>query len=214
MVESARKSVGTKGKAEGPVQETGAASKGRKQDAAQHMMESAKQDAITEDNQAKGATDRTESLVQEPKAANKGRKQDAVQHMTESVKPAAVTPDAVTPDAITPDAIMDENQANLAAFVEANEAIMAGMATLSAEVVGFGTKRLRDNIERTETLLACRDPEQAFRMQCEFFEQATQQYLDQANQVMTIMTAITQNFLAPLEERTKATLRELNDQED
>jgi len=209
MVESARKSVGTKGKAEGPVQETGAASKGRKQDAAQHMMESAKQDAITEDNQAKGATDRTESLVQEPKAASKGRKQDAVQHMTESVKP-----DPVTPDPVTPDAIIEENQANLAAFVEANEAIMAGMATLSAEVVGFGTKRLRDNIERTETLLACRDPEQAFRMQCEFFEQATQQYLDQANQVMTIMTAITQNFLAPLEERTKATLRELNDQED
>jgi len=165
MVESARKSVGTKGKAEGPVQETGAASK--------------------------------------------GRKQDAVQHMTESVKP-----DPVTPDPVTPDAIIEENQANLAAFVEANEAIMAGMATLSAEVVGFGTKRLRDNIERTETLLACRDPEQAFRMQCEFFEQATQQYLDQANQVMTIMTAITQNFLAPLEERTKATLRELNDQED
>lgn len=204
MVESARKSVGTKGKAEGPVQETGAASKGRKQDAAQHMMESAKQDAITEDNQAKGATDRTESLVQKPKAASKGRKQDAVQHMTESVKP----------DAVTPDAIIDENQANLAAFVEANEAIMAGMATLSAEVVGFGTKRLRDNMERTESLLACRDPEQAFRVQCEFFEQATQQYLDQANQVMTIMTAITQNFLAPFEERTKATLRELNDQED
>jgi hypothetical protein len=205
MVESARKSVGTKGKAEGPVQETGAASKGRKQDAAQHMMESAKQDAITEDNQAKGATERTESLVQEPKAASKGRKQDAVQHMAESVKPDAVT---------TPDAIIDENQANLAAFVEANEAIMAGMATLSAEVVGFGTKRLRDNMERTESLLACRDPEQAFRVQCEFFEQATQQYLDQANQVMTIMAAITQNFLAPFEERTKATLRELNDQED
>jgi hypothetical protein len=204
MVESARKSVGTKGKAEGPVQETGAASKGRKQDAAQHMMESAKQDAITEDNQAKGATERTESLVQEPKAASKGRKQDAVQHMAESVKP----------DAVTPDAIIDENQANLAAFVEANEAIMAGMATLSAEVVGFGTKRLRDNMERTESLLACRDPEQAFRVQCEYFEQATQQYLDQANQVMTIMAAITQNFLAPFEERTKATLRELNDQED
>lgn len=209
MVESARKSVGTKGKAEGPVQETGAASKGRKQDAAQHMTASAKQDAINEGNQAKGATERTESLVQEPKAANKGRKQDAVQHMTDSVKPAAVTPAAITPDAV-----IDENQANLAAFVEANEAIMAGMATLSAEVVGFGTKRLRDNIERTESLLACRDPEQAFRMQCEFFEQATQQYLDQANQVMTIMTAITQNFLAPFEERTKATLRELNDQED
>jgi hypothetical protein len=204
MVESARKSVGTKGKTEGPVQETGAASKGRKQDVAQHMTESAKQDAITEDSQAKGATDRAESLVHEPKAASKGRKQDAVQHMTESVKPGAVTPDA----------IIDENQANLAAFVEANEAIMAGMATLSAEVVGFGTKRLRDNIERTESLLACRDPEQAFRVQCEFFEQATQQYLDQANQVMTIMTAITQNFLAPFEERTKATLRELNDQED
>jgi ATP-dependent protease ClpP protease subunit len=58
------------------------------------MTESAKQDAITEDSQAKGATDRAESLVHEPKAASKGRKQDVAQHMTESAKQDAITEDS------------------------------------------------------------------------------------------------------------------------
>ena len=62
--------------------------------------------------------------------------------------------------------------------------------------------------------MACRDPEQAFRVQCDFFEQATRQYLEQANQVMTIMTAMTQNFWAPFEERTRVTLRELTEDKD
>ncbi len=110
------------------------------------------------------------------------------------------------------EAFLDEDSGSLKAFVEANEAIMNGMATLSAEMMAFGTKRLRANLERTDTLTGCRDVEQAFRVQCEFFESATQQYLDQANQVMNIMAAMTGAFWTPLEEQTKDALRDLNEQ--
>ncbi len=107
---------------------------------------------------------------------------------------------------------LDEDSGNLKAFIEANEAIMDGMTTLSAEMMAFGTKRLRANIERTETLTGCGDVEQAFRVQCKFFESATQQYLGQANQVMKIMAAMTGAFWAPLGEQTKEALRDLTEQ--
>jgi hypothetical protein len=198
MVETAKKSVATKGKTRLSDQETETTSKSRKQENAQGSTASAQQDAITKDN-PKVTKEKMDTPVQQTKAASKTK--------TQGTAPSA-------PESAEQQVIIEQNQANLVAFVEANEAIMAGMAALGAEVVGFGTKRLRDNMERTETLLACRDPEQAFRVQCEFFEQATQHYLEQANQVMTIMTAMTQSFLAPLEERTRETLRELNKEED
>ncbi len=110
------------------------------------------------------------------------------------------------------EAFLDEDSGSLKAFIEANEAIMDGMATLSADMMAFGTKRLRANIERSETLTGCGDFEQAFRVQCEFFESATQQYLGQANQVMNIMAAMTGAFWTPLEEQTKEALRDLTEQ--
>ena len=110
------------------------------------------------------------------------------------------------------EAFLDEDSGNLKTFIEANEAIMNGMATLSAEMMAFGTKRLRANIERSETLTGCGDVEQAFRVQCEFFESATQQYLGQANQVMNIMAAMTKAFWTPLEAQTKEALRDLTEQ--
>ncbi len=110
------------------------------------------------------------------------------------------------------EAFLDEDSGNLKVFIEANEAIMNGMATLSAEMMAFGTKRLRANLERTDTLTGCGDVEQAFRVQCEFFESATQQYLGQANNVMNIMAAMTRAFWVPLEEQTKESLRDLSEQ--
>ncbi len=110
------------------------------------------------------------------------------------------------------EAFLDEDTGSLKAFIKANEAIMNGMATLSTEMMAFGTKRLRANIERSETLTGCGDVEQAFRVQSEFFESATQQYLGQANNVMNIMAAMTRAFWTPLEEQTKEALRDLTEQ--
>ena len=54
------------------------------------------------------------------------------------------------------DPARSDDQANsLQAFVETNEAIMTGMATLGAEMVTFGSQRLRANLERSESLAAC-----------------------------------------------------------
>ena len=95
---------------------------------------------------------------------------------------------------------IEENRQSLDAFVQANAAVLDGMAALSAEMLSFGNKRLSANIERSQTLAGCQDIEQAFKIQQEFFESAVQQYLDQANQVMTIMATINRSLWTPLEE--------------
>lgn len=90
--------------------------------------------------------------------------------------------------------LIEENRQSLDAFVRANAAVLEGMAALSAEMLAFGNKRLSANIERSQTLAGCQDMEQAFQIQTEFFESAVRQYLDQANQVVAIMSTINRSF--------------------
>jgi hypothetical protein len=109
-----------------------------------------------------------------------------------------------------PENIAEENRRSMEAFIEANAAIMDGMAALSAEILAFGNRRLSANLERSQSLVACEDAEQAFRVHSEFFESAVRQYLDQANNVMTIMASMTRGYWSPLEEQTKEALEGLN----
>ena len=95
--------------------------------------------------------------------------------------------------------LIEENRQSMETFVRANAAVMEGMAALSAEMLAFGNKRLSANIERSQTLAGCHDMEQAFKVQTAFFESAVQQYLDQANQMMEIMTTINRSFWPSLE---------------
>jgi hypothetical protein len=99
---------------------------------------------------------------------------------------------------------------DLEAFVQANEVIMNGMAALNSEMLAFGNKRLRENIERSESLVGCKDAEEAFRIQCDFAQSVTQQYLNQSNNLLTILAKMTQEFWAPLQEHTRKALRDLN----
>ena len=101
-----------------------------------------------------------------------------------------------------------ENSGNLDAFLQTNEAIMKGMAALSSEMMDFSNRRLGE-FTKSESLVGCKDVGQAFRIQCEFAHTATQQYLDQTNNLLAIFVKMTQNILNPLQEQTRQALRDL-----
>ncbi len=128
--------------------------------------------------------------------------------MTESAKKDSASKTAT--ERLERDALTDENTQNLEAFVRANEAIMNGMAALGSEMLAFGSKRLSENVERSGSLISCNDAEESFRIQWGFFQSATQQYLDQTNNMLAIMAKMTGDFWAPVEERTNEALRGLN----
>jgi len=118
---------------------------------------------------------------------------DVLKHATESLNREFALP---------------ENSGDLEAFLQANEAIMKGMAALSLEMMDFSNRRLGE-FTKSESLVRCKDVDQAFRIQCEFAQTATQQYLDQTTNMLSIMTKMTQDFLNPLQELTRQALRDL-----
>ncbi len=104
-----------------------------------------------------------------------------------------------------------ENSDDLEAFLQANRAIMKGMAVLSSEMMDFGN-RLHEFTKRSESLVGCKDAEEAFRIQCDFAQSATQLYLDQSNNLLTVLAKTTEDFWAPLQEHTRRALRDLNEE--
>ena len=96
------------------------------------------------------------------------------------------------------------------ALMRANDAMLKGVMALSQEVSEFTNARLRQNVERSETLLRCSDPAEAFGLQCDFAHKATRQYLAEANRLMALATAVTGKCWEPLEECTRETLGRFN----
>ena len=105
---------------------------------------------------------------------------------------------------------LPENSGDLEAYLQANKAIMKGMAVLSSEMMDFGNRQLHEFTKRSESLVGCKDAEEAFRIQCDFAQSATQLYLDQSNNLLTTLAKMTEEFWAPLQEHTRQALRDLN----
>jgi hypothetical protein len=103
-----------------------------------------------------------------------------------------------------------EDNGDLEAFIQANKAVMEGMAVLSSEMMDFSNRQLHEITKRSESLVGCRDTGEAFRIQFDFAQSATQQYLDQTNSLLTILAKMTEDFWAPLQEHTRQALRGLN----
>jgi hypothetical protein len=136
-----------------------------------------------------------ESTRKIPKSEETAGKTSTLKQATESLNRAFALP---------------ENSGDLEAFLQANKAIMKGMAVLSSEMMDFGSRQLHEFTKRSESLVGCKDAEEAFRIQCDFAQSATQLYLDQSNNLLTTLAKITEEFWAPLQEHTRQALRDLN----
>ncbi len=138
-----------------------------------------------------------ESTKKIPKSEETAGKASTLKQATESLNRAFAQP---------------ENSGDLEAFLQANNAIMKGMAVLSSEMMDFGNRQLHEFTKRSESLVGCKDAEEAFRIQCDFARSATQQYLDQSTNLLTILAKTAGDFWAPLQEHTRQALRDLNEE--
>lgn len=103
-------------------------------------------------------------------------------------------------------ALVDANGANIAAFVKASEALWSGVASMSQEMMHFASARMRENMDLSGSVLQCGDPREAFRLECDYARNATKQYLDEANKLLSIAADTSHRSWAPIEELTKETL--------
>lgn len=112
--------------------------------------------------------------------------------------------------AVDVEGLVQRNGDTVKALMQANEAFFSGMAEVGRELMEFGSARLRQDLETTESILQCKDPEQAFRIQYEFAQRATEQYLEEANKLIALTARLAQGYWTPLQERTRESLDELD----
>ena len=107
------------------------------------------------------------------------------------------------------EALIEANGANVEAFTKATEAMVKGFAELNQEMMTFSQRRFEENMNRSMALMHCKNVEEAFQVQCDFIKSATQQYLEESNQLMTMMAKLTKESWSPVEDRTKQALHEV-----
>lgn len=95
-------------------------------------------------------------------------------------------------------------------MIEASNELFKGMMTIAQEMIEFSSARLRENLEVSQRLMGCKDPNEAFGVQCELARAANQQFLDETSKLMSLAAEMTRLSWAPLELRTKEALGKLD----
>ena len=107
------------------------------------------------------------------------------------------------------EALVGKNGENVSAVMSAGEAMLAGMAEMSQEMMTFAGDRLRQDIETAEDFAKAKSPEELFEKQCSFAERAAQQYAEETHKLITLFARIQQSCWAPVQESAKAALHGL-----
>lgn len=100
---------------------------------------------------------------------------------------------------------------NIEAVIKANEALASGTAALGQEMFEFASKRVSETLSHSESFAHCKDPGEAFELNYEFAQKATQHYLEEANRLFALTGALSRQYWAPLEERTRQALKDVED---
>lgn len=106
------------------------------------------------------------------------------------------------------ESLMATNGETLRAVMKANEAALEGMVAIGREIMEFGTERVRRDLETQGSLMRCTNAEEAYRLQCDYAREATQQYFEEASKLMNLSAQIARDCWAPIEDRTRAAIEE------
>lgn len=101
------------------------------------------------------------------------------------------------------------NSAMMEAFAEASQAYMQRMAALNEELMGFASDRMQRNSKASESLMKCKDWNDAVKVQQEWLKGVSEQYLSEFTKLVEMSTKAALAGLNPLVERTSETLTEL-----
>ncbi len=108
--------------------------------------------------------------------------------------------------------LLTQNAAAMSAFTEATQNMLRGAMAFNNEVMSFATKRLQQNFETGLSLTSCHDAGEACRLQVEYGHSAAEQYLEEANRIMSLATEVARDSWAPIESQAQATVETMTKQ--
>lgn len=108
------------------------------------------------------------------------------------------------------ESLANANSESLTAMLRANEALFNGFSTIGQEMMDFANTRLRQDFEVVQSMMSAKDVEEVYRCQSKFAEAASQQYLDEANKLINLVTKTTRDCWGPLEAWRDKMARDFN----
>jgi len=112
------------------------------------------------------------------------------------------------------EALVGRNGESVSAAMSAGEAVFAGMAEVSQEMMAFAGSRLRDDMETAEDFAKAGSPEEFFEKQCSFAKRAAEHYAEETSKLIAMFARIQQSCWAPMEACTKAALNGIGEKDD
>ena len=133
------------------------------------------------------------------------RKAESVKVEAAKVESAKVeAAEAETAEAETASAGNDRQDApqapDLTVVVQSSEAWFKGITALGTEMVTFTTHRLQEGVRISEALTQCRDLSEALEVQRDYVRQASEEYLEEANRLVSMTADMTRAAWTPLQD--------------
>lgn len=137
--------------------------------------------------------------------ANQTRKAEAAKAESAKAESAKVeAAEAETAKAETASAGNDRQDApqapDLTVVVQSSEAWFKGITALGTEMVTFTTHRLQEGVRISEALTQCRDLSEALEVQRDYVRQASEEYLEEANRLVSMTADMTRAAWTPLQD--------------
>jgi len=151
------------------------------------------------------ATARTETAAENKPAAAKTTAKKAAE---QAVSPGTILAERYRDTGL--ESLVGRNGENVTAVMTAGEAMLAGMAEISQEMMAFAGERLRQDLETAEDFAKVSSPEELFDKQCSFAQRAAQHYAEETSKLIGMMARIQQSCFSPMQSCTKTVLKGMN----
>lgn len=143
-----------------------------------------------------GANQTRKAESAKPKAA-KAESTKAESTKPETAKPATSKAEAASAGSDRQDA---PQAPDLTVVVQSSEAWFKGITALGTEMVTFTTHRLQEGVRISEALTQCRDLSEALEVQRDYVRQASEEYLEEANRLVSMTADMTRAAWTPLQD--------------
>lgn len=123
-------------------------------------------------------------------------------------KQKAKSDDAMLPQMTT---MMEMGSRNMEMLAEAGQEMTSGMREASKAMQEFLGARLKKDVEAARQFADCRTPDEFWRAQCSFFEDAVKDYSKEASRMIEIASSATLGFAQPVEKAAEEALKSITE---
>jgi hypothetical protein len=106
--------------------------------------------------------------------------------------------------------LMEMSSRNLEMMAETGQEMTASMRKAGQAMSEFFGERMRKDVEAARKAAECRTPEELWRVQCAFFEEAVTDYAKEAVELIEIASSATLGAAHPVEKAAEDTLKSLS----